>query len=329
MSNQPAYRQFDRQFRAMGTDVALMLWNYNEQRAQNALDSSERFFAQMEQKLSRFLPGSELSQLNRAAGRPFAASHLLFDLVSLALDWRRRTAGIFDPSVLNALVASGYDRSFDSIRAGAPRDGGIAIATPEPGNGHTSRANADAIVLGPGQQITLPAGFRLDLGGIAKGWVTQQAAHRLGLWGPCLVDAGGDIACKGAPPTVAWVVTVADPLTDDRDLAVLTLKDEAVATSTRTYRRWLHNGLPAHHLIDPRTGLPAVTNVLSATVIAPALPDAEIYAKTALILGEVDGVAYLDNIPHIAALLVTEDGRQLRRGSLEEKTRVPFDTFPD
>lgn len=329
MSTRLAYCQFDRQFRAMGTDVSLMLWSDHEQRARNALAGVERFFVQMEQKLSRFLPGSELSQLNRAAGRPFAASPLLFDLVSLALDWRRRTAGIFDPSVLNALVASGYDRPFAAMCEGAAYDGVIAITSSVAIDGRATEGSADAIVLGPGRQIVLPAGLRLDLGGIAKGWVIQQAAHRLGQWGPCLVDAGGDIACSGAPPTGAWVVTVADSLDNARDIAVFSLKDETVATSTRTFRRWLHNGQPAHHLIDPRTGLPAATNVLSATVIAPALPDAEIHAKTALILGEVAGLAYLDTIPHIAALLVTEDGRQLRSGALEGKTNVPSDLFSE
>lgn len=324
-----ARQQFSRHFRAMGTDVSLWLWNSNEQRANNAFDAAQRFFVETERKLSRFLPGSELSQLNRSAGRPFAASRVLFDLVGQALEWRQRTQGIFDPSVLNAMLASGYDRPFDVMRATAGADGVIALAPVGLANGHAHRGSADDIVLGPQRQITLPVGLGLDLGGIAKGWTIQQAAHRLGMWGPCLVDAGGDIACVGTPPDGAWVVSIADPLAAARDIAVLALKNECVATSSRTYRKWLADGRPAHHLIDPRTGEPAVTNIVSATVVAPALPDAEIYAKTALILGEREGQAYLATISGISSILVTEDGRYLRSGSIEEKSNVPFNPFPE
>lgn len=327
MKHEAGHRQFSRQFRAMGTDVSLFLWNTNEQRAHSAFDGIERFFIQTEHRLSRFLPGSELSHLNRSAGQPFAASRVLFGLVSLALEWRRRTNGIFDPSVLNALVASGYDRPFDALRATATSDG--AIALPAPAERTHASASADDIVLGPDRLIILPAGLGIDLGGIAKGWAIQQAAHRLGMWGSCLVNAGGDIACVGAPPEGAWVVTVADPLAEERDIAVLSLRNDAVATSTRTYRRWTQGGRPAHHLIDPRTGSAANTTVVSATVQGLALPDVEIHAKTALILGEVDGLAYLDAIPNISAILVTEDGRQLRSGMMEKKTYAPIDAFSE
>ena len=274
MKQDTSVRRFNRHFRAMGTDVALWVWNNNEQRAQGALLAVERFFAQTEARLSRFRPDSELSRLNRSAGRPFAASRLLFDLVENALTWRRQTGGIFDPAILNALVAHGYDRPFDAIRAGqpTPANGATAMNSRESPASHRGGVDADGIALGPGRQITLPAGLGLDLGGIAKGWTIQQAAHRLGVWGPCLVDAGGDIACVGVPPTGPWVVTVADPQVADLDIAVLSLKNEAVATSSRVYRQWLHQGRPAHHLIDPRTGAPADTNILSVTVdrAAPA-----------------------------------------------------------
>ena len=107
--------EFSHNFRAMGTDVGLWLWPDDDQQAQPALAESEQFFAQTEARLSRFQPESELSQLNRAAGRPFAASDLLYDLVETALTWRERTAGIFDPTILEALIAAGYDRSFEKV----------------------------------------------------------------------------------------------------------------------------------------------------------------------------------------------------------------------
>jgi thiamine biosynthesis lipoprotein len=323
-------QRFEHHFRAMGTDVGLWLWNNHEQRARSAFASVESFFVRAEARLSRFLPQSELSRLNGAAGQPFPASRTLYDLVERALAWRTRTGGIFDPTVLNALVACGYDRPFDALRSSAPPDDGTdsGAQRAEISQGAAGAA-AHAIALGPGSLITLPPGVGLDLGGIAKGWAVQEAAHRLGMWGSCLVDAGGDIACTGAPPAGPWVVSVADPLDPERDIAVLTLSNEAVATSSRAYRQWHHKGRPAHHLIDPRTGAPAETGLLAVTVLAPRLPDAEVHAKTALILGEKPGLAYLGGLPGISAILVTDDGRRLFSGRLEDKAYVPSHPFAD
>ena len=283
MKQERGLHQYSRRFRAMGTEVALWVWNDNEQRALSALLAAERLFAQTEVRLSRFRPDSELSRLNRAAGQPFAASQLLFDLVASALAWRDQTGGIFDPAILNALVASGYDRSFsaiqveqDSKRAQGMGETGEPVVSTNP-MGDVPAAwgvpvDSSGIRLGPGRVITLPAGVGLDLGGIAKGWTIQEAAQRLGMWGACLVDAGGDIACVGTPPGEPWVVTVADPLDEAEDIAVLGLRNAAIATSSRVYRSWRHAGRPAHHLIDPRSGTPAATNIVSVTVIGHACP---------------------------------------------------------
>lgn len=333
MKQSQASRPHIRQFHAMGTQVELRLWNPSEQNAGNALRTAERFFHQTEARLSRFRAHSELSQLNQAGGRPFRASQLLFDLVQSALAWREMTHGIFDPALLNTLVGWGYDRTFEDVLASQPTEDGMEMTdasftlTAAPARAPLS--DAGAIQLGEGRQITLPAGVGLDLGGIAKGWTIQQAAYRLGMWGPCLVDAGGDIACIGEPPNGPWLVTVADPLTPERDTAVLSLTNQAVATSSWVFRRWVHAGKPAHHLIDPRTGAPADTTVLSATVVGKCLPDVEIHAKTALILGEKAGLAYLNQLPGMYAILVTEDGRQLLSDTFEEQAYVSSGNYAD
>jgi thiamine biosynthesis lipoprotein len=314
-------REFTRQFRAMGTQVGLWLWHADEAQAGQALDQAEQFFAHTEAALSRFQPDSELSRLNRAAGRPFMASPLLFDLVEAALAWRDRTGGIFDPTVLRALIAHGYDRSFEQV---ARRNGRAAPApVSRPAGGRVSLSRAE-------RHIWLPPGVGLDLGGIAKGWTVQQVARRLGRLGPALVDAGGDITCVGVPPTgTRWLVGVADPHRPEADLATLTLADEAVATSSLTGRRWQVHGQTAHHLIDPRSGAPAVTDLASVTVVARRLPDAEIHAKVALILGSAEGLSYLNKQPGVAALLVTAAGGQLSCGSLEDKAYVYSPAFAE
>lgn len=313
-------REFTHHFRAMGTEVGLWLWHTDEQVARQALVETEQFFIQTEARLSRFRPESELSKLNRAAGQPFIASTLLFELIDAALYWRDRSSGIFDPTVLKALIAYGYDRSFETMTEPIERSVTPAPDTsPLPGQVKLDRAQ---------HSITLPLGVGLDLGGIAKGWTVQQAGQTLGQLGSALVDAGGDIVCIGVPPTgPAWQIGISDPHHKESDLAILLLKDEAVATSSLARRCWKYQGVPAHHLIDPRTGAPAITDLVSVTVIMPRLPEAEIHAKVALILGHQQGLAYLAAQPDLSALLVTGEGRQIIHGSLEDKAYVYSDDF--
>jgi thiamine biosynthesis lipoprotein len=313
-------QEFAHRFRAMGTHVGLWLWHHDQETAQAALLQAERFFAQTEVRLSRFLPNSELSRLNRAGGRPFKASPLLFQLVHNALKWRARTNGIFDPTILNALIAQGYDRSFEQI--GTSSHGSATWIDHVPGQVKLRRSN---------RTITMDQGVGLDLGGLAKGWAVQHAASQLGRFGPAMVDGGGDIACTAPPPDQPfWAVNVADPHAPHHDIATLFLNHEAVATSSQTGRRWLHRGQQVHHLIDPRTGVSAVSNLASVTIIASRLPDAEIHAKVVLILGEEAGMDYLAKQSTLATIMVTIDGRQLTYGNLEGNAYVYPNTFnPD
>jgi thiamine biosynthesis lipoprotein len=160
--------------------------------------------------------------------------------------------------------------------------------------------------------LRLSPGTRLDLSGIAKGWAADQAARRLALLGPSLVDAGGDIAVCG--PRLSgepWPVAIPDPFNPTENIDLLLLEQGGVATSGRDRRRWLKDGWWRHHIIDPRTGLPAQTEVLTATVLAPNAQTAEMAAKTALILGSWQGIAWLDARPELAGLLVLEDGERV------------------
>ena len=156
-----------------------------------------------------------------------------------------------------------------------------------------------------------------------KGWSSRQGGGRLGAQGRARVEGGGDSAGVGAPPDGPWMVSVADPQTPEQEVAFLPLSNQAIATSSQARRRWLHRGQPAHHLIDPRTGAPARTNILSATVVASRLPDAEIYAKTALILGQEEGPAYLRTLPSLSWLLISSDGRQQFSDSFEKQAYAP------
>ncbi len=137
------------------------------------------------------------------------------------------------------------------------------------------------------------AAFRFDLDGVAKGWIADRALALLRGHPAALVDADGDIAVRPGGG-VAWDIAVADPRPGaDGDLALLRLDDRAagatlgIATSGTSVHRWpaAAGGPPRHHLLDPLTRRPAVTDVVQATVIAGSAREAEVLAKAAVIAG--------------------------------------------
>ena len=279
----------------MGTDIALVC--PDGPNASHRLDLAERWLGAYENRLSRFIPYSELSRLNASAGRPFKASPLLFDFVRRCLDLAARSGGIFDPTLLHEIEAAGYDRTFDSIPAQARRGGPIA---PKPA--------LSTIGMDPRTRtITLPAGLGIDSGGLGKGWAADRVARYLG--DACVVDCGGDIAARGSPPDAgAWYVGVQDPFAPERDLALIAVSDAGVATSSVLKRSWRTEAGAAHHLIDSRTGLPSATDVAAATVITASATMADFYAKVALLKGAVDGISFLERESGVEGLLVSRDG---------------------
>jgi thiamine biosynthesis lipoprotein len=299
----------DIEFHAMGCQMLAILDAPNPA-AQRHLRRVPQWFEVWEDHLSRFRPESELSRLNRSNGQMVSVSPTLWSVFQASRQAEALSGGLVTPTVLDAMLASGYDASFETLANGVQAKAArLAGSLPT-----TEKIRYDL----DHRSIQLPAGIGLDFGGVAKGWSAQQAVGRLQAYGPCLVDASGDIAISGLRAGgQPWQIGVADPLHPDRDLAELMLGRCGVATSGRDRRRWQQDGVWRHHIIDPRTGMPAETDVLSATVIAPDLIWAEIAAKTAFILGSHAGLAWIEERPALAAILVLEDGRSLFSARME------------
>ncbi len=282
-----------RRFRAMGTEMELVLDASATAFAMRALAQAEAEVHRLERLLSRFDPQSELSRLNDCGAMVVGPE--LLEVTALAVAARERTRGRFDPAVHDALVAAGYDRSFDDLPRSADAPAG------------TARCGGGIVVDRASSTIELEPGARLDLGGIGKGYAADRAAARLGLAGPCLVDAGGDIAVAGRP----WPIGVETP---DGPLT-LELARGGLATSGRERRRWTRAGREQHHLVDPSTGRPADSDVLRVTVAAESAAEAEVLAKSLFLAGSSVALREAD-AEAIPAVIVTADGRTLRSGAI-------------
>jgi thiamine biosynthesis lipoprotein len=285
-----------------GTTVDLRLWPHPGRAVAGvvSLVRAAAFLRRSERRFSRFRPASELSQLNRRAGASVRVSPPLFRLVAVALDAAQATDGLFDPTIHRALLAAGYDRTFADL--GKERDGDGLPAT------ETGRYR-EVVLDAARRTVTLPAGVGLDLGGIAKGWLADAVARRLGALGAAAVDLGGDVAFTTPAPDSPWLVEVASPWPDGRPPAEVELdRGGGVATSGVVRRRWRTSRGRQHHLIDPRTGLPAATDLASVTVLGPSSAAAEVLAKVVLLLGRECGEQALARRPAFAGVLIPFHG---------------------
>ena len=234
---------------------------------QDVLAESEAWIRRMHDRLTRFEPSSEVSRFN-ASRDWFAVTPELEALLRESLRAFDLSEGLVNVAVLPALLAAGYTRDFAA--------------------GPTERAEGQRVPPLP-VVLELRAGearllhrAAVDLGGIAKGWLADRVVERLG--DNALVNLCGDLCARGGGETgEGWPVGFGD--------RTLLLKDMGAATSGTTKRAWAGG----HHLIDPRTGLPAQSDLREVSVLASTATDAEIYAKVALLLGSRDAPKWLES----------------------------------
>jgi thiamine biosynthesis lipoprotein len=302
------------EFRAVGTVCAAAVTAFpgDRRRARRALDAAVSEVAACERALSRFDRASDLSRLNAAGGEWTPVDRRLVEALRLALRAREDTGGRFDPTILPALAAAGYDRSFEQLPTGA------AARPAERADGW--RAGAAIELDETAGAVRLEPGAAVDLGGIGKGYAAMRALDAMteawpGLPGG-LVDLGGDLELRGATPDGGpWRVAVADARRPDTTLGMLLVAGGGVATSGRDVRRFGPGG-SLHHLIDPATGEPARPGPLAVTVVAPDAATAEVHATTLGLLDADAAAAHIAARPRISALYLPVAGEPLELGTL-------------
>lgn len=256
-------------------------------------------------KLTRFAESSDLSRLNRDEGTCTAVRPTLAAVLAWAWTAGERSRRVVDVTLLDARLAA--ERDHGAGGAGSGLDPAVVSVSWKVD--HSGRSSV----------VRRPPGTRFDLDGVAKGWIADRALALLCRWPGALVDADGDIAMAVAPGT-DWHVAVEDPrLPGGPPLALLHVVSPGpwhqrlgIATSGTTVHRWpTADGTAAHHLIDPRTASPAATDVVQATVVAPSASEAEVLAKSAVILGSADGSRLLERSACLFGLLVLESGETI------------------
>ncbi len=266
--------------RALGTSMRLIVTRPEALTA--AKEAADRIINAIDEAASRFREDSELSRVNREAGREVRISPLLAQAIAAGLRGAGLTDGAVDPTVGTAVRLAGYDRDFASI----PPDG-------TPINLSVARVPGwQAIQFDEGARVVLvPTGVEIDLGATAKALAADLAAAaavKAAGAGGVLVSLGGDIAVAGDPPIQGWAVQASEdsnaPIDDDEE--TITIESGGIATSSTTVRQWTRGGLVLHHIIDPSTGLPVAGRWRTASVVAASCVDANIASTAAIVMGD-------------------------------------------
>jgi FAD:protein FMN transferase len=244
-------------FEALGTNCSLFAVGLSRGR----LLEGEFWVRRLGARLTRFSPESELSRLNRSPGRWIDVSPELESLLRESLVAFKTSSGLVNVAVLPSMEAVGYTR---------PLSEAAPVAT-EP-RAHPLPDLPDVLAVRPGA-ARLERGAGIDLGGIAKGWMADRLVETLGP--SALANIGGDLSAGGVGPAGdGWSVGLGG--------VTVLLRNQGAATSSVRRRRW---GNELHHLIDPRTGLPARTGLEEVSVVAATGVEAEVVAKAALLAG--------------------------------------------
>ena len=278
----PCRRETGRQeaaasWRALGTRVRLVVTD--SRRLAGARSMLCQDLAAVDEACSRFRADSEICALR--GGRGQRVSPLLAEAIAVALRAAELTEGDVDPTVGAAMSAIGYDRDFEQIPPAGPALAVTVAAVPG-----WREVRLD------GRTLSMPAGVRLDLGATAKAWAADRSAARIAARAGCgvLVSLGGDIAVAGPAPHGGWRIRVQDVTGSPDDppdgpYALIAICDGGLATSSTAARRWRRGGDVLHHILDPRTGLPAEPAWRTVSVAAGTCADANAASTAAIIRG--------------------------------------------
>lgn len=289
-----------RDFSGLGTMNHIQIFNCFKNQL---LDKAVRRVSEIDGKMSAFDPGSEIFRLNQAAGRkPVAVSEEAFLLLKRAKEFAELSGGAFDMTIRPLVALWGIGRKSDFI----PQQSEIKNAR--------KLVNHNDLILDESKCTAYlkKAGQAVDLGGIAKGYAADEVKRLLTEGGvpSALIDLGGNIVAVGSRPDgEPWQVGIQNPASVRGEyIGTLAVTDKTVVTSGSNEQFFVKAGSRYHHILDPRTGRPAQSGLLSVTVVGISSVAADALTTAAFVLGTEKGAKFL-KARGVEAVFTTEDYR--------------------
>ena len=283
----------------MGTEVSVHLWSDDPEAGRQALEEVFEEAARIDRLMSTYKNESEISEINReAANGPVPASAELFELIRRSLDISVLTLGAFD--ITYDSVGQHYD-----FRERQRPDAGTVEAERAFIDYRLVKLNKAAGTVFYEQQ-----GVRINLGGIAKGYVVERGIDLLRRRGvkSAIVTAGGDSRLLGDRRGRPWMVGIRDPRKDGEVAISVPLADEAISTSGDYERYFEEDGVRYHHIIKPSSGEPA-TGIHSATVFGPDAVITDALSTSVFVMGVDRGLTLISTLPDYESIVIDAEGQ--------------------
>jgi thiamine biosynthesis lipoprotein len=287
---------FRARYDLLGTGIHITAYGWG---AGEAADKAMRRVEEIHADMSAMLPGNGVDALNHADGQWVALPADTLALLARAKDYAALSGGAFDVTIapLVNLWGIGTDH------AAVPSKEAIAALLPLVG--------ADGLELEGEKARLIKSGAMIDLGGIAKGYACEESVRILRENGSrrAVLDFGGNVFVLGEKsPGAGWRVGVRHPVIGEAGiLGTLTLSNQAVVTSGGYERFFEEDGQLYHHILNPATGYPADSGLLSVTIVCTDATEADALSTACFVLGEEAGLALINSLPDVEALFVAED----------------------
>ncbi len=283
----------------MGTEVSVYLWSDDPEAGRVTVEAVFQEAARIDRLMSTYRDESEISKINReAANGPVAVSAELFELVRRSIEVSRLSDGTFD------ITYDSIGQHFDFRERRRPDAETTAAQLPKIDFRHLELDEENLTI------AFRVEGVRINLGGIAKGYVVERGVQILRDKGVSsgVVTAGGDSRLLGNRGGRPFNIAIRDPRRDGEVAMLVPLEDEAISTSGDYERYFEEDGIRYHHIIAPSTGAPA-SGVHSASVIGPDAVMTDALSTTVFILGVDRGLTLIARLSAYEAIVIDASGR--------------------
>ena len=298
----------------MGTVVKVKVYS---SKADSIIKTTFGMLDKLEEKLSAHIESSEINKINEMAGRrAVKVSNDTYDVVSKAVEYAELSQGRFDPTIGPLVQLWGIGTKEQKI----PSEKELAKKN--------KLVDYQKVELYPDKNKIklLKEGMKLDVGGIAKGYAADKVINFLQEKGVqrAFISLGGNVSVLGTKADgSAWEVGIQDPKESRGNvMASVELKNKTVVTSGNYERYFMKNGVRYHHILNPNTGRPARKEIISSTIIADKSFDADALSTVVYILGVEKGLALVNDLEGVQALLVTENNTVHTTKGIKDKINL-------
>ncbi|GAA0360872.1 FAD:protein FMN transferase [Alkalibacterium iburiense] len=316
-----AEQPYERTEFLLGTVANIKVYNEGKE---PAMDKAFERVADLDERFAMQNPDSEISEVNRQAGiSPVEVTDEVFYVMEKALAYAEESNGSFDPTI--GVVTSLWNIGQENA----------AVPEQEELDAALELVDYNLIELDEENQTIFlqEEGMILDLGAIAKGYITDEAARVLVEEGvnTAIVDLGGDIVVVGNSTRGVdqpWNVGIQNPYGGRGEiLGLVPISDKAIVTSGIYERTFEEDGEHYHHLMDTETGFPIINNISGLSIIADNATDADALANIAFSLGVEDGLDYINNLDGVDVIYITNDSKVYASDNIVEDVNISDDDF--